>query len=444
MMERRYRRYFIIFELEDKNFGTFVGEEAKGHAKIEIKNNRGLLSIYCQNLGADDGNKYQWYLIDMKTEEAPTIVEIGPMEVDKRGKGELTCEFDVDNVKGSMEKMDNFDVLALAVQNGDGKDELCTPLVGYMNKDRPATHVWKYALGEYLHIPVGDEETAREEKTVQVYQPMEETAGEAEKPEEEIVEEVEESQEEIPEEKPEETGEEIPEEVEERAGRPDEEIVEGEAVGETEEIGEKTPEETIKETAKDTTMEATEEIKRKIKEEYEDGSFIKTGSEQEDDGSVDDDVKIEETEDSHKDQMQLYIENALEDFPKIEPFADKLEGYSWWQVPYDAQTMYGPFMPFILYLDSLDEPEGHHIAEILQAVSIQKHHIFGICYDENGRAKYYAYGILDRKLFPEQPFGLSETLTYWHPCDDVPTNIKSYGYWILTLDPETGKLTKYK
>ena len=71
-MKRRYRRYFIMFELEDKSFSVAENEEAKGYAKVEIKNNRGLLSIYCQNLRSSSDRRYMWYLINTKRMEHPS------------------------------------------------------------------------------------------------------------------------------------------------------------------------------------------------------------------------------------------------------------------------------------------------------------------------------------------------------------------------------------
>jgi predicted transcriptional regulator of viral defense system len=67
-----------------------------------------------------------------------------------------------------------------------------------------------------------------------------------------------------------------------------------------------------------------------------------------------------------------------------------------------------------------------------------------ICDIIRNRARYYAYGILGRNLSMEQPFELDEDFVYWHPCDNVPANIESYGYWILTIDPKTGDAVKCK
>lgn len=516
-MKRRYRRYFIMLELEDKNFSAFVNEETKGYAKVEIKNNQGLLSIYCQNIkNGSSGNRYQWYLINTKTDGEPIIAEIGPMEVDEKGQGEVVCEFDPENVKGSMEQMDNFNVLALVALDEDGKGKLYTPLVGYIDKERPGTDSWLYTLSKYLYVPLGRDAMV-EEKMVPLHSPPEEviekmpeeviesdvkevTEEIIEEVKEEIAEEVieevkEEVMEEITEEAVEEVAEEIIEEIKEEVAEEVieevkeeameeiiEEVIEGiakdaveEGVAEkiaeevkekdTEEIIEKVIEETTEETTKKIEKDIAEEIAEKIAEKaeekpikeaeektekimekdiketrgnHEDGKFVSSKPEQRSMGTA------EVKKDEYVVQVQKYIENSLKDFPKVEPFVDNLSNYIWWQIPYNTQTMYRSYMPFILYLDSLKESTDSHDSSMLQIVYIHQHHIFGISYDENKKAKYYAYGISGRNLPLEQPFESNKELIFWHPCNNVPVNIESQGYWILTIDPKTGDAIKYK
>ena len=38
----------------------------------------------------------------------------------------------------------------------------------------------------------------------------------------------------------------------------------------------------------------------------------------------------------------------------------------------------------------------------------------------------------------QQLFKSNKDLAYWHPCDNV-RSIESHGYWILTIDPKTGR-----
>lgn len=455
-MKRRYRRYFIMLELEDKDSGILVGEETKGYAKVEIRNGQGLLSFYCQNLkSSSNDNKYLWYLINTRADGEPVIVEIGSMEVDEKGKGEATYEFDAENVNGSMEQIDNFDVLILVALNKSEKDKTYVPLVGYIDKKRPGAGVWRYALGKHLNVSL-DKKMAKGKAK----RPLRPTIKEiAKEPEEEIKQEI---AKDIQEEIVEETAEEIEivesiakekaikeieekapegvveeaEEAEETAEEPMKEITEEAKEEATEEVAE----EPIVEAVKDTTEETVEETEEETGKETEEEIREKTGKEigQEDKDSV------ETEEDEYEAQMQAYIENSLKNFSRVKPFVEGLENYTWWQIPYSTYTMYRAYMPFISYLDSLKDPADHHVSRMLQIIYIHQHHIFGICYDQNNKAKHYAYGILGRNLFSEQPFELDRDLVYWHPCNNVPINIESYGYWILMIDPKTGDAIKHK
>ena len=198
---------------------------------------------------------------------------------------------------------------------------------------------------------------------------------------------------------------------------------------EEKEIEEKVIEEVTEEAPEGITEELAKEAEKEVVEEA-----VKETAE-------------EVTEDEYEIQMQAYIENSLKGFIEVEPFIENLKNYIWWQIPYDVQTMYRAYMPFISYLDSLREPmdqADYYVSRMAQIVYVHQHHIFGICYDTNNRARYYAYGILGRNLSMEQPFELDEDFVYWHPCDNVPANIESYGYWILTIDPKTGDAVKCK
>jgi len=140
--------------------------------------------------------------------------------------------------------------------------------------------------------------------------------------------------------------------------------------------------------------------------------------------------------------MQGYIENALKDFPTVNPFVSNLQEYTWWQIPYNYQTIYRSYMPFISYIDSIKGPVNYYASKMLQTIYLHQHHIFGVLYDTKGVAKYYAYGIPGRKHPSEQPYEGATGFTYWHPCHSGPHDMYSHGYWILLVDPKTGKTIK--
>lgn len=413
-----------MLELEDKIFGTSVNKEAKGYAKVEIKNDQGTLVINCQNLNSsNNGNRYRWYLINTKKEEEPSIVEVGPMEIDEKGKGEVVWEFNTENVRGSMQQIDDFDVLVLAVQNKEDKRKLFVPLVGYIDKEKPSS--WRYALERYLYIPLSKENIVEEKtlapKLIEQIETIEEPIIVSTDVDEDTNENVD-------------IVEEIKEDIKEE-------------ISETQTKVHNFIEDVSKENIDEVKEESTDKVKEEHLEEHEEHiDEAKEKHEEEITMKLDVEEKdniFEEEKDEFQTQMQRYIENSLKNFPKVEPFDNNLEHYVWWQIPYCHQTMYRSYMPFIPYLDSLKQSTDYNVSKNIQTVYVHQHHIFGICYDQNNIAKYYAYGIPGRNLPWDQPYETSVDLTYWQPCNNVPFNIESYGYWILRIDPKTGDTIKH-
>ena len=376
-MERRYKRYFVMLEAEDKSFSIVQNQMPKGYGKMEIKNEQSTLSINCQNLKTGDRTRrYRWYLINTKKEGEPTIVEIGPMEVDEKGRGEMVWEFNTENVRGSMEGIDSFNVLVLVAQNKDDRKNLFIPLVGYMDKEKSTS--WRYALEKHLYIPLKKEKVIEQENV------------------------------------------ELKEAVLDDVETEDNESLIEEAIV------------ALEPQREDLLSEEEAHI---YKEEFEEN--IETSKEY---IPISEDVE-DLFEESYTIQMQGYVENALKDFQKIHPFASNLRDYSWWQIPYNYQTIYRAYMPFILYVGSEKGSPNYHSSKMLQSIYFYKHHIFGILYDENNTATYYAYGIPGRNLPFEEPYE-EDAFTYWHPCDNNPWSINPEGYWIVLVDTKTGKIIK--
>ena len=468
-----------MLEVEDKSFGTVKNEGPKGYGKIEVKNDQGTLAIYCQNLKTgNNGDRYRWYLINTKKEGEPAIVEVGPMEVDEKGKGEVVWEFNAENVRGSMEEIDNFNVLVLAVQNKDDKRNLFIPLVGYIDKEKPTA--WRYALEKHLYIPSIKEkeidpkvaspkpqekpsipeklhehiETDKEYIPIKddikeiidenIEDQIEETQSikeEIENKTQPIEEEIErENSKEIEEKVVEQNNMLVEEEIERESSKEiEEKMVEENNIFVEEEIERESSKEIEEKMVEQNNMFAEEQIEREILKEIEEEVVEQNNIfvEQEGNTLLEDEINSEE---SYGVQMQGYIENALKDFPKVNPFVNNLEDYIWWQIPYNHQTIYRSYMPFILYVDSVRGPINYYASKMLQTIYFHQHHIFGILYEENGVAKYYAYGIPGRKLSSEQPYEGVTGFTYWHPCDPGPQDINSHGYWILLIDPKNGKV----
>jgi hypothetical protein len=125
-LNNEYKRYFIILQEDDKGYEMSAGKIPTGYAKIEIKNNKGKLTAYAQNVKYGEKIDYRMLLI------APTkkaAVDMGRLMVDGSGRGELNVEFDADSVMKSGLGISDFMVAAIQTNTA-------TPLSGYTGRDK--------------------------------------------------------------------------------------------------------------------------------------------------------------------------------------------------------------------------------------------------------------------------------------------------------------------
>ncbi|SCX79225.1 hypothetical protein [Alkaliphilus peptidifermentans] len=400
-MQRRYRRFFVILEGEDTTFEKSKLGGLKGYAKVEISNEKGTMALYCQNLKSTEGKdmRYRWYLINAKGDKEPNIVDIGPMEIDGNGKGEMQWEFNAENVKASGEAIDQFNLLVLLAETIGQNKVLEAPLVGYIDKEKIN---WKSMIEGKLfgsfkksESAVSFNEKAKGNETTSIK--VEETIQEKEEPEKKPV------------------------------------------------IGAKEP--VDKESSKEEIEESTPQASYSFEEDKLESETIAEPNKSE---SFDNTYKKEEPandpfgEKNLLKSLQGYIESTLKMFPKVNPFDNNLAGYQWWQIYYNYQTIYRSYMPFIAYIEGINQTSNYYPyqqpSEYHRQIYLYQHYIFGIVYDQENIAKYYVYGIPGRKINQEQPYKGSTGFTYWHPCRVESNDNNASGYWLLHIDVKTGKV----
>ena len=426
-MQRRYRRFFVI--LENENLGNDKkDQQPKGHAKFEIKNEKGMLTLNCQNLKAfkEKNVRYRWYLLNTKNDE-PVVVDIGPMEVDPNGKGELTWEFIADNVKASKSEIDQFNIITLLVEAIGDKKILEAPLVGYIEKDKEKID-WKGMLEKRLYGEFTLESKKANMRNTEVK-----------------------NQELIPNFNLKEIKQEEP--------------VKEEKI--TEVPKETTP---LKEKSTYSFEEFSDEFKKSIKEEniitpakpimidqekpQQPEARPQTQQETNDIGHIPaveynfNTVASEAKpviDANQKDTVQTYIESTLKMFPQVYPFEENLRNYQWWQLPYNYQTMYRAYMPFIAYIEGMRYPNYYfpyqYPSEYQRLIYMHQHYIFGICYDQDKKTKHYVYGIPGRRVITDQPYGGTTGFVYWNSCNKQSKDDSAAGYWLMHVDPVSGKIT---
>lgn len=125
-LNNEYKRYFIILQEDDKGYEMAAGKIPTGYAKIEIKNGKGKLTAYAQNVKSGDKVDYRMLLIAPAKKAA---VDMGRIMVDASGRGELNVEFDADNVLRS--GMDISEFMVAAVQTNTA-----IPLSGYTGREK--------------------------------------------------------------------------------------------------------------------------------------------------------------------------------------------------------------------------------------------------------------------------------------------------------------------
>lgn len=125
----KYQKSFLIFEEEDSGFGT--EQRPSGHVKIEIRDGKGKLFCQVSNLVEDNGNvEYRLFLI--KADEAIVVPVLAGNFVLTRNRGELEWNFDSCNISKTGMAFDRFNVFAvLANQKERRNNSVLCPLAAY-------------------------------------------------------------------------------------------------------------------------------------------------------------------------------------------------------------------------------------------------------------------------------------------------------------------------
>ncbi|QUH25094.1 hypothetical protein [Serpentinicella alkaliphila] len=385
-MKRLYRRYFVLLDTEDYRYGFAEGNPPKGYAKVEVKNDKAVLSVHCQSMKKLDekNERYRIFLLKVNNINAPINIELGPIEVDDRGTGEAVFEFNSENVKGSKTPIDDFDAIVVFVDKTLNKADIIAPLVGYVHKEKIA---WKNAFNKPI---------VKESSNSFIKEPKKET------------------QQLIFEKKPKQETMDIKLDfkIDKDVNKPDQEckIVNTENTKERVDIS-------MKPTSSYSFEEDSEDVLKYQQESINAQSHPQIN------------------------HIQYYIESTLKLYPKVNPFEKNLSGYEWWQIYHNQQTIYRAYMPFIAYLEMMNNPHQYHYphyypSDYYRLIYMYQHYLFGICYDEQRQAKYFVYAIPGRKMKEEQPFGGNTGFVYWKSC--MQTNEEGIGYWMLHIDPMTG------
>jgi len=443
MDNKRYRRYFIILDNEDEGFDSKEGKRAKGYTKIEIKNGKGSLSHYIQNLRYFENAEYIYRGMLIGTKDGKGVyAETGSFIIDKSGKGELNWKFDPENVNGKGNSINDFNVIAIIADAKDGQlrgKTVQAPLVGFIDKNRVA---WKeiiksrYGEKKVPEIKVEEkydnkndlahetfEQSIKYEEKTEVVKEIQETVEVVEKDEVIVDEEV--TEEKVKEKIIEDTVEEIVQKDKDKDMRDEHEFEDEEDEFEDEE----------------------EEEEDDLKEEYNhDSPSDKEASQY--DRTEYSKMKSYDNSNSNKYYQHYfrmvcgYVKNILKYYNEAEPFEKNIQKCKWWKIDCSQQTLYRNFLPFYGYISNMYYYYNNmnNMTGCSDLIYKYQHYIFGIVESKPDEAAYYIYGIPGRYILSEQPYEGMTGFVYWHPLENRTPQRGDYGYWLLYVDAKTGNI----
>ena len=430
-----YTRKFVILK---RDLANNLKIKPKGHARIEIRGNKGTMNITLEEgykdwecgvylLGWDNGRIVDYYL--------------GRIITNERGKGNINVSFNPKNVENSNLSIDKFNGIVI-------KKGINVLLTGYIDKEDGTIENYLRNLS-YREEPIEErvEEKIHETDTNEIDKRVEEVE---EVVKEETVEieatQVDEAIEEVK--KVEEVAEEDDEvEIEEIYDRIEaEDVLVEETQTEKEVIEEEKfevmdlllEEESNCENLKQEEVRKIQTYLERLEEERKNQPEHKAESNDVDwhEANIKNRALVENMRrQNYKTQMTNYALNILKFFPKVNPFISNLNNYEWWKIEYNSMNMGRGFLPFYNYLMNMcyDYPFMPKVTTCLDQIKKYNHYLFGL-YKEHDESKYYVYGIPGKYVVEEHPFRGITGFNTWYSSGEKD------GYWLIYIDPLTGKV----
>jgi len=126
------------------------------------------------------------------------------------------------------------------------------------------------------------------------------------------------------------------------------------------------------------------------------------------------------------------LQKDLDDnFETSDPFNSRRSDYKWWRVTNPVN------LNNILYQNNIRSPLMFNPA-VMMAHYKYRHLIIGIFMHRNGK-KYVVCGVPGMHMIDIKPFGEMNT---WVQADGNRLRYGSFGYWLVYIDPENGRIMK--
>lgn len=419
-----YRRKFIILKDDMTNIS---GIRPKGHAKIEVKGNKGYVNVNVES--SEIGEKYQVFLIGEKNKD---IVDayLGKIFTNEKGKGRINSNFNIKNVKNTGLSIGEFD--GIIIRKGIG-----ILLVGYINENSKTMK--RYIEKIDKDIP---KESKLEENKEEIQEKVEEKNIVEEEPLETEEQFKDKEQEMLEPEQNEDKSEEDEKEIEKIEIDPEESKEEVEDMEIEEEMQDIEIEEVVEEIEVEEIKETGEKLQKDIEEAIEKVENIDTkeNTQECEQESYYENLYCYKNIDyirklNYKNKLTNYVLSILKFFPYIDPFKLKLKGYDWWRIEYDGSHGYRGFLPFYNCLmdTSYKYPLMGNTVTCFQLMKKYNHYLFGM-YKEKDEVKYYLYAVPGKFTSMEHPFRGLTGFNTWFDSNE------NFGYWLIYIDPLNGKV----
>ena len=376
--KRKFKRDYIILEAKDMNFRYKERILPKAFAKVEINEEKSIVSLYVENLKSmKEGYRVVAIQSDYET------LDLGNIVLSEQGKGEFVFNLENSDIeikgiallyersvplvgfKGS--KIDNYEEILFAGEDNLEEEFDIYEEIEYIEVDDDEDFDG-YEEVEYIEVEE-DDEWEYEYEEIDNYDDLDDGLEEEE---------------------------------------PEEAYVRSE-----------TKPKYVKQTQKQVANKpkARQETKTRLEyDDYEPQSF-----------------------DNNKTAgpllMPRQIKKGLKTFKEVKPFVgDYIENTRWWKIEINPITLCGYTMPHLGYVNTLNYTM--YSDSVTQSYKY-RHYLFGVQYDEYNKRKNYIYAIPGNKQ--EQPDRGHTGFKKYQACDTRNDNL---GYWLCFIDSRTRKILK--
>ncbi len=434
-MGNNYQRLFYIFQSMDRDLGN-----PTGYIKVELYDRDAKLQLSLNNIQNGPGIRYSLYGISRKDKLQHTV--ICDIE-DKNGREDLKINLNPDSVGNNGLDMQSIDVFAVIAQISNRYNTVSCPLVAYRNGEIQWRKEFEAALKNAAVQPTVAESVPQNSLN-QDYK-----ASEASEPD-------------AAEKEPNLEGDSIcsstsmdEEDIVTEEGLESEELVE-EAVGDLSDLVE------VNLNIESESVEADRETdtkSHKIPQENDLEDMFRNditskfeatlnsiyNSEKQDEITEDEDI-ISEAERNFREissinegdnvrselDINMLKEELDRSFEGCNPFSTKSKRFKWWKINSPG------YLNNILFRNNVKTYLLFN-PKVMLAHYKYRYIIFGIRYDRYSGRERLVCGIPGVYSIDDNPFG---NMGSWAQLEGYKPKYGAFGYWIILIDPRTGKLLK--